>query len=765
MKKFVSTKDSYCDIHHWLAAPYIRKSFFMEDRPEKAFFSIQVSGFYELYINGQHITKGMLAPYINNPAHICYEDIYDVADFLQKGENVVGIILGNGFANQCITCWKYNEAEFRAPLCVSAVLQAEAHGKQICIETDESFKWHDSPILFDMYRYGIYYDARKEIDGWAVPGFDDSDWEHVHFTEGPKGEKKLCKAEPVKKQYELQPVSIEHQQDFYYLYKRVNDIESPLKETYVKDGLLYDFGVTGAGVCRLKVKGKRGQKITLRHGESLRNGMFCMNSIYTLRADYAEYIHLYQADTYILKGGEEEIFIPCFTYHGFRYVLVEGITEKQATLELLTYIVFRSDIQKRADFSCSDETLNKLYQMGIRADESNFVYIPTDCPHREKNGWTGDVAVSAEQFLLNFHCSETLRTWMENIRYAQLESGMLPGIVPTAGWGYHWGNGPRWDSVITEVPYYALKYDGRTDLIEENADMIMRYLHYISEKRDVHGLVACGLGDWCQPGSGNIRISAPLVFTDSCMVLEMSEKAAYMMNYIKRPEDAAFAKEMAVQMRRAIRKHLIDMESCTAQGACQTSQALALYLKLFEKAEERKAYSRLLDFIEEKDRHIDCGMIGLRCIFHVLFEHGDGSLAYEMICRKDAPSYGYMIEKGGTALFEALEDNGVQESQNHHFYGDILNLFISQLVGIQINPEMTEKNHVLIKPHMISQLSCAKATFETAKGLLCVAWEQKKDCKACMVELPEGMTGIIQWQGKAHMLHKGKNFFERRIYK
>lgn len=758
-RKFIGAAYEYCDINRWVPAPYIRKSFCLNFKLSGARLFIATPGFYELYVNGCKITKGELAPYISNPDHICYEDIYNISGLLKEGENVVGIILGNGFANQCITSWGYSKASFRAPLCVAVSLEILGEQQALFIESDESFKTYMSPVLFDMYRYGMYYDACKEMEGWCSPGFDDSLWNTVHLVEAPKGKVCLCEADPVRVQYELTPVYIKKQQDFYYLHSSSKEGAEHLQETYVKEGWLYDFGKSCTGVCRLKIRGKRGQKVTLRHCETLRDGNFNLNSIYTIREDYAGYIHLFQADTYILKGGDEEIFTPFFTYHGFRYVLVEGITKEQATEDLLTFLVFNSDIRKRAFFCSSDRTLNTLYDMGIHADLSNFVYFPTDCPHREKNGWTGDIAVSAEQLLLNFDCSESLRVWMESVRCAQLESGMLPGIVPTAGWGYHWGNGPRWDSVITEVPYYVLKYDGRTDLIVENADMMMKYLNYISGRRDERGLVKCGLGDWCQPGSDNIRISSPLEFTDSCMVFEMASKVSFMMRQIDREEDAKIADKLAREIKQAIREHLLDKETMTAAGACQTSQALGLYLGIFEAGECTVAYKRLLEFIEAKKRHVDCGMIGLRCIFHVLFEHGDGSLAYEMITREDEPSYGSMIKRGGTALFEALEDNGVQESQNHHFLGDILNLFISKLAGIVVNPDMTDEKHILIAPHMIDKVEEVFASFKASKGEVCVSYKNEQEKAELVVEMPEGMYGEVLWKGERKKLQKGRNVF------
>lgn len=775
---FISADFQYCDLKQWVNAPYIRKSFQVAFLPEKAEVTVCTTGFYELFLNGQKITKGEMAPYISNPDHICYYDTYDISTLLTEGENVIGVILGNGFANQCIDSWQFSKAPFRAPLCVAMKLTACGEGKNMTMETDETFKTHPSPVLFDMYRYGMHYDARLEVEDWCKPGFDDSHWQPVHYVKEPKGEKLLCKAQPVKAQYELAPRSIVRQEDFYYLHRSTAEDAQPMKETYVKEGWLYDFGVSRAGVCRLKITGEKGQKITLRHCETLRNGNFNLNSIYTFKENYHGYIHLFQTDTYILKGGEEEIFTPFFTYHGFRYVLVEGITEEQADKSLLTFVVMNSDIPRRAQFTCSDEILNTLYDMGVHADLSNFVYFPTDCPHREKNGWTGDAAVSASQLLLNFDCSESLRVWMENIRRTQLDSGMIPCIVPTSGWGYTWGNGPAWDWVIVNLPYYALKYDGRLDIIEENADMIYRYLTFISTTRDERGLVKWGLGDWCQPGWKNRseNILSPLEYTSSCVVYDMALKSRLMFTRIGRSKEAEYAGTLAEEMRSAIREHLVDKDNLTAAGACQTSQALGLALGIFTEEEYEGAYRRLIELIEEKDRHVYCGMIGLRYIFHVLFENGDGSLAYEMITREDEPSYGSMIKRGGTALFESLFTNGVQESQNHAFFGDILNLFISRLAGLIVNPDMDDKNKILVAPHIIPQVQHAEAFYDTDCGRVRVSWERLvensgkqsmeqarrsvervSDEVVIVIEVPKGVHGELLWEEQYYVLQEGKN--------
>ena len=466
-----------------------------------------------------------------------------------------------------------------------------------------------------------------------------------------------------------------------------------------------------------------------------------------------------QTDVYYLKGGEEEIFFPPFTYHGFRYALVEGITEEQATPELLTYAVFNTDVKKRSHFECSDEVLNKLYAMTINADLSNFHHFPTDCPHREKNGWTGDVAASAEQLLLAFGCRENLTAWLDSLRAAQLDSGMLPGIAPTTGWGYAWGNGPFWDQAAVVVPYFIYKYDGDLRALRENADMIARYVRYISSRRDERGLVAVGLGDWVEPGSVGRGFLAPLLLTDSVTVYDIADKAEYIFHLLGRAEDEAFARRLKCEIKSAIREHLIDRDSLTAFGSCQTSQALLLYFDLFEEAEKKKAYSRLVEIIEADGRHLTTGVIGLRYIFEVLINGGDVDLAIEMIRRPDEPSYGAMIERGATALCESLDVNGLNESENHHFLGDILRVFTSLIAGLRVNPDLSDENSFTFLPHLVSTLDFAKAEYDFATGKLRVGWERRDGAVRFYADVPEGVKGRFGLGDLAAELTTGENEF------
>ncbi len=756
--QFIKATDQYCTLEEHVAAPVFRKAFELTGNILSARLDITAAGFYELYLNGQNITKGLLAPYISNPDHLLYLDSYDLSAYLRRGKNAVAVILGNGFANQDISSWEFARSPFRSSPKLAMTLAIATDKGEVHIDSDETFRVAESPILFDMYRLGVIYDARKEERGFSTPDFDDTAWAFASIADAPKGKIIPSRVVPIKIREELKPRSIERQSNFYYLHYKDG---RPMEECYVPDGWLYDFGVNTAGVCRLKIKGTRGQKITIRHGEKLRDGLFHIGSTVTVKEDTPKNIGYFQSDVYYLKGGEEEIFFPSFTYHGFRYAFVEGITPEQATETLLTYAVFNTELPKRSHFECSDPTVNQLYEMTLRADMSNFHHFPTDCPHREKNGWTGDASVSAHQFLLGFHCAEPLSVWLENARYAQTEEGKLPGIIPTATWGYAWGSGPAWDAAIINIPYYIYRYDGRTDVISENAEMIEKYLHYIASRRDERGLVACGLGDWCQPREEGEAIASPLEFTDSVQVLEMAGKSAFLLDVIGRREASAYARQLESEMRSAIRQHLIDPQCSIAAGECQTSQALALRFGLFTDEEREAAYAKLVDMIEARGGHAYCGMIGLRHIFHLLFENGDADLALKMITREDGPSYGNMIKLGGTALFESLMPNAFNESQNHHFYGDILHLFISKLAGIRVNPTLSNINSAVIMPTVPKSISYACASYDFVCGTLSVKWEKINDTHILLTAVvPTGADVKICYRGYTLQLASGKNVTE-----
>lgn len=715
-KQFITMSGARCTFDNYVAAPYIRKSFTLDFVPEMAEISVCGLGFYRLFINGSEITKGQLAPYINNPDHFCYFDRYDLSGRLAEGENVVGIVLGNGFYNPFGAAeWGFEKAPWVGTPCVALELTAEGGSKSLHLTADESFRVHPSPIIFDELRMGEYYDANAEIDGWCMPGFDDSGWENAIFAPIPRGEMRECIAEPIIAKREIAAKSI----------------------TKTDGGYLYDFGENTAGVCRLRISARKNQKIELRHCEILKDGKFSDENIIF---DHDYYRTHNQKDIYIAKGVGCEEYTPGFTYHGFRYVQVAGIDETQATAELLTCVVMHSDIAEIGGFECSDEVANTLFDMVKRSDLSNFYYFPTDCPHREKHGWTGDAAASAEHMALMYDVEKSWREWLANIRMSQNSRGELPGIVPTAGWGYEWGNGPAWDRVLFDLPYELFKKRANTDVIRENAHAMLRYLQYITGRRSSDGTVAFGLGDWVPVGRRPDAYTAPLALTDSIMVMDMARKATEMFAAAELSHEADYARAVAEDMRCAIRRNLVDFDSMTAAGECQSSQAMALFYGVFDADEERRAFEVLLSLIHENGDSFDCGYLGLRVIFHVLARFGETELAYKMITKKDYPSYGHLLELGETTLTEQFMPDGVScGSHNHHFLGDIANWFMSELAGLKI----IDSAHVRIEPAFIGGIDRASAYYELPQGRVSVSWERADSEIVLRIDAPQGCDVTI----------------------
>lgn len=721
---FIWASDEMTTLDNHIPAPLFRKTF-ISDIETTAHIIITACGFYELYVNGKNYTKGALAPYVSNPEHYIYYDEYDIP--INKGKNAVGIILGNGFQNNPGGyIWDFDKASFRsAPKFALSITWKTAEGKSVTVESDESFLTAHSPIIFDDYRFGEHYDARLEKNGWAEPDFDDSYWKTAQKAPINSGEPKLCEAEPIVVTKELKPVSI----------------------TKEDDGFRYDFGENCAGVCRLSVNGTEGQQIEMIHVERLEDNKISYEGLWFFRNEeqWNHDIPLIHKDIYICKGEENETYTPRFTYHGFRYVLVKGITEEQATADLLTYIVMNSDIKERGGFSCSDKTANTLQEMTKRSDLSNFYYFPTDCPQREKNGWTADAALSAEQMLLNFTVETSYREWLRNICKAQDKNGMIPGIVPTCTWGYGRGFGPSWDCVLAWLPYYVYVYRGTTDMIYESRKSLIRYLDFLESDINEDGLLCRGLGDWCHVSRGTNGYLSPLEFTSSISGMDIAEKAQFLFNAVGMKAEAEKAEALAMKLRKALRKKHINTATMTASGNCQTSQALAIYYNLFTAEERQNAVKKLIELINEKDGHMDIGVLGARVLFHVLADEGYADLAFNMIVRDDYPSYGNWIKEGATTLWEQFEEDiGRVSSMNHHFWGDISSWFIQHIAGIRLNPDRHNADEVNIEPTFISALSFADAYHIAPAGKISTHWERNGDKITLTVEAPDCMQGIIK---------------------
>lgn len=740
--KFVAATTEYCTHEKMIPAPYMRKSFSLDALPKKASLTLCGLGFYKLYLNGKEITNGHLASFQSNPDELLYYDVYDVKPLLKKGKNVIGILLGNGFLN-CIggQVWDFDKAAYRSAPKTAFALETE---NGVILEADERVKTHPSPIVFDDMREGEWYDARQEISGWADVDFDDSAWGNAIPAVTPKGEPTVSKAPLLKTMRKLSPVR-------YHAYQ---------------DGFVFDFGENTAGFARMTLKNaEAGQVISLTYFERLADdkGPYTYNISFEGRTREG----FIQRDQYICKAGEQT-YQPSFVWYGYRFIFIQGITAEQVKELDIEALEIRSSVEIRGHFACSDPMANKLAEIIQRSDLTNLFHYPVDCPHREKNGWTADAALSCEQMLLQMNIEDVLTEWLKSIRAVQSEKGELPGIVPTGGWGFEIYNGPAWDCVAFWLPYQIYQYRGDVQVLKDNAAAMLKYLRYMETKRNEDGLLAYGLGDWCQSFEYvNGFYKTPLEITDSLTGYDLCQKAAAIFGVLKQKENKAYAEKLGKELAAAFRKKWIAGNGYAVKSETQTAQALAIRQGMISPAKKQAAVEELVARIHKDGDHFNVGVVGAYALFNVLAENGYADYAYRLITQVSPPSYGYLVSIGETTLWESMYDFGDSpsnvylkngesiQSLNHHFWGFVYTYFVKNVVGLSVNPNFTNPAYAEVKPCFVSALTYAEASYEAPFGKLFVKWEREKDKTFVHVVVPKGMTVKLCVAGKEELLEAG----------
>jgi alpha-L-rhamnosidase len=482
------TKDLPYDVEWPQSAPspVFRKSFEIKQPIRSATVSVCGLGFYELHLNG-----GKVGDHVLDPAFTRYDKralyvTYDVTDRLKQGENAIGAMLGNGWYNSCASdAWGFDKSPWRDRPTLRLQLRIVfSDGSVQAVVSDGTWRATIGPVVRDGIRNGEVYDARRELPGWDAAAYDDASWAAAEVVAGPKGVLRAQMLPPAKVMKTITPISV----------------AEPKPGVFI-----VDMGQNMAGWTQLKVAGPAGTRVVMRSAERLTPDGLLDSAI------IRQHVHSgpFQTDTYILKGQGEEVWEPRFAYSGFRYVEVTGFPGKPAVDNFRGRIVHTA-FHDAGSFECSNPLLNKIQLLTLRSYRSNFADgYPTDCPHREKNGWTGDAHLAAEQAMYNFDNTAGYLKWMNDFKDEQQPDGNLPGIVPTSGWGYQWGNGPAWDSASVLIPWYLYQYCGDTRVLAEHYDGMKRYVDYMTGRSKDH-LVSHGLGDWAPANT-----QTPAIITSS----------------------------------------------------------------------------------------------------------------------------------------------------------------------------------------------------------------------------------------------------------
>ncbi len=696
-------------------SPYIRKSFEISKSIKSARAYVCGIGYHEFYINGDKVGDAVLEPAFTQYDKRVLYVTHDITQQLSIGTNSIGIILGNGWYNsfpECVWFFKYAPWRHIPKLLVQINIEFE-DGDKTEIISDNTWTAEDSPIFFNAVRNGEFYDSRLEKDGWSTPEYDDSNWRRANITKAPGGILTSQQMPPIKVMKEIKPISLK-------------EIEPNV--------WVYDFGQNMAGWVKLKITGEAGTEIVLKYSERVNE----QGDIDV--AEIERYVKTgeFQTDKYILSGKGEECWQPRFTYHGFRYVKVIGFPGLP-TLDSLTACFVHTALEKRGNFECSNELLNKIQTATIWSSLSNYHGFPTDCPQREKNGWTGDALLSAEQLLLNFDPATAYRKWMQDFRDVQRSSGQLPGIVPTGGWGFNWGSGPAWDSAFILIPWYVYEYTGDMSLLEDNYDNMKSYVEYM-RTMSVDNIVSFGLGDWLPP-QGNKNIKCPTPVTDTAYYYVDTLIVSKVAELLGLSDDIKEYGELADNIKKAFRERFVDINNSTIAGDCQTSLACGIYQGLIEQEELPSFVSRMVEEVEKADNHIDCGILGTKYIMHALTNNGRADKAYAMATQTTFPGWGYWIQNGATTLYEDWE--GVS-SLNHHMFGDISAWFYKGLAGINQDTNSIGFKNIIINPNIVGDLKWVRASYQSPYGLIKVSWEKEDDNQLKLnVSIPVNCTAEI----------------------
>jgi alpha-L-rhamnosidase len=442
---------------------------------------------------------------------------------------------------------------------------------------------------------------------------------------------------------------------------------------------------------------------------------------------------VFQEDRYTLKGsGGVEVYVPRFTYHGFQYVEVTGWAGKLG-VENFRGEVMHTDVPSAGEFKCSNELVNKIWMASRWAYLSNLMSIPTDCPTREKNGWTGDAQLAAEMGIYNFKPAAVYTKWMNDVEDAQHPGGDLPGIIPTGGWGYGKGIGPAWDSVAFHIPWYLYQYYGDTRILAEHYGVMQRYIEYLSANRE-DGVINFGLGDWAPyEAQTPATITGTAYFYRDALILAEAAKL------LGKNEDARKYRELAGEVRGAFNRKFFDAKSDSYLSGTQTALSCALYQGLVPAGHEKGVFANLVNSIHARKDHLDCGILGTKYVMNVLLDNGRADLAYAIATQTDLPSWGYWIkEKGATTLYESWKD---VDSRNHIMFGDIGAWVFKALAGIR--EDGVGFASVVIRPEVVGDLTSASATYDSIRGKIVSSWRLDGGKIYLDVTVPANMRGTV----------------------
>jgi alpha-L-rhamnosidase len=697
-------------------APYFRKEFTLTGGIKSARAYVCGLGFYELYVNGIKTGSQVLAPAITNydvrslkKINFPYDDqsmqrvfynTFDITEQLKNGQNTIGMILGNGWYNQRDrtvegTMW------YDTPRLILQVEVVYRNGKKEIFKSDSSWKCATGPLLHDGIYTGEIFDARLQINGWNLNGYNDGNWKNAEIVRQPSGEL----------QPQLAPFDKIIRTISSSSFKKTND------STY-----LFKIDEAVSGWAELKVNGKAGDKIKLRF-------------ISEEGRDYN------QSDAYILNGSGEEVWEPKFTWHNFR--TIEAVSKNIPLDEKNILVkVVNTDVERAGSFTCSNTLFNKIYENYIRTQLDNFHgSISSDCPHRERLGYTGDAQSLTDAAIYSFDMTRFYPKYFTDMEDARnKKTGYVPHTVPFNGGG----GGPAWGSAIVIMPWKYFCLYGDKSILSGHYEAMKQWVSYLTTRTDERGIVVreepngwC-LGDWVSPDK--LELPEPLVNT--CYYFYVTDLVKNIAKILGKEDDYLSLEKLSLKIKSDFNRVFYDSQKKQYWEGRQGANVFPLAFGLVPKENEGDVFNSLLSHLEKINYHFDTGFLATPQVLNVLTEKGRADIAYCLMNQKDYPGYGYyLLGKDATCLWEQWDG---ENSHCHPMFGNVTAWFYKTLAGIKYDGNNPGMQHFIIEPGMYDSLTFCKASYNSLYGKIVSDWKVDKDGKFIItVEIPANTTSTV----------------------
>ncbi len=718
-------KAQWISDHHptnFKPAPLFRKSFVSPKKIASARAYISAAGLYELYINGHKIGQHLLDPMFTRYDKRLLYVTYDVTKDLQEKENVIGVILGNGWYNlQSTAVWNFDKAPWRnRPAFCMELHLTFSDGSQTIITSGPDWKTSTGEITFNSIYTGEHQDLRLTQPGWDAPGFNDQQWTNAQTITAPATVITAQAMVPITADSILPATTIRYFSDTNWV---------------------FSLGQNIAGVSRITLDGPAGTVVRLKHGEQLYPNGHVDQSNIDVHYRPKDHSDPFQTDIYILDGKGPHTFTPHFNYKGFQYVEVSSSKPLQLRQESLQGIRMHSQVPTAGHLSTSNSLLNLIWEATNNSYLSNLYGYPTDCPQREKNGWTGDAHIASETGLYNFDGITVYEKWMNDHLDEQQANGVFPSIMPTGGWGYEWGNGPDWTSTIAIIPWNLYLYYGDTTALGRCYPAIKRYVDQITS-RSPDGLCSWGLGDWVPVKSKTpvTFTSTAYYYTDVCILA----KAAKLLGHTA---DYEHYHQLSQVIRDAFNRQYLDSRTGIYDQGYQTEQSVALYWKLAPDSLIGKIAAALAQRVKKDHYQLDVGLLGTKTILNALSENGYHNMAVQLASANKEPSWGWWITNGATTLYENWPIQAKSDlSRNHIMFGEIGAWMYKHLAGIRPDENQPGFKHIIIQPGFTSELDSVDASHHTPYGNVTVKWRRVGPGMEVTIAIPANTSATFVTQ-------------------